>query len=108
MKKWILLALILSGCAVTVPDVPLCVEISPSRGHCIYTLSAREYTIDDEHPHEGKTWWDMRPAMILAPAESWAKIKKFIIEVCRKTKKCDTEMGSWDRTVEAIDKMVAK
>lgn len=98
--------IILSGCSVTVPAVPLCAELSPTSGYCINTLTSEEFRVDEEHPYQGQTWWQMRPTMVHLPAQSWAKLKTFIIQVCAKTKKCNENLGSWDRTVKGIDEMV--
>jgi hypothetical protein len=93
-----------------VPDEPICVELSLDEGYCIYTLSDREFKINETHKHsfngsKSKTWWELRPTMLHLPAESWAEIKKFIINICKDTKKCSEYVHSWDRTIEKIDKM---
>lgn len=96
----------LSGCSVTVPSVPVCVELSPDRGYCVNTISSENFYIDETRPYEGLSWWQMRPAMVHLPAQSWASIKTFVIQICTKTKKCDTELGGWERTVGEIDTMI--
>jgi len=110
LKKLIpfLILFILTSCATNPPDVPLCTEITPARGYCIHTLSSKEYSIDDENLYEGKTWWDLRPTMIFMPSASWAKIKAFIIKVCKKHGCNGQDITSWQRTVEIIDNKVAK
>lgn len=105
----LLFALLISSCAVTPPDVPLCTELAPNRGYCVNTISSVEYEVTDEKPLNGKTWWEMRPYMILMPIESWAEIKAFIIKICKKSKKCSgPNIANWERTVDAIDKKVKK
>lgn len=98
--------LLASACSVTVPRVPICAELNPAKGYCVNTVTSEEFVIDETHLYDGKSWWQMRPEMMVIPAQSWAEIKAFIVKVCRKTKQCDTELGSWDRTVEAIDSKV--
>jgi hypothetical protein len=73
-----------------------------SSGYCIYTLSNKEMQVDDDHLFDGKTWFDLSYEMVHIPAESWAKIKAFIIKVC-KTGKCDKQISNWERKIEVID-----
>lgn len=99
----------LSSCS-TVPDVPVCKELELNRAYCIHTISNKEYYVDDSHPYinekgERFTWWDMRVTTIQVPAQSWAKIKVFIIDQCKRNKKC-SEITSWDRTVDKIDNRI--
>jgi hypothetical protein len=96
----------LTSCA-TPPDTPVCVEITLSKGWCTNTISNKEYYVDDEHPFvddKGKkwTWWELRPAMIRVPRQSWEKIKEFVIKMCKKSNEC-SEITNWERTVNAID-----
>lgn len=89
----------LSGCA-SIPDVPLCAEISLSKGVCTYTVSGKTFIIDDDNPFEGQTWFDMRIKTLSVPAKSWAKLKAFLIKQCKKSNKCDVDISSWDRELE--------
>jgi hypothetical protein len=89
------------------PDVPVCVEISPTRGWCTYTISDREFFIDDENPwniegEEPMTWWDLRPTLLLVPAPSYAKMKAYIVKTCKKDK-CDKFIGSWERRSKRLE-----
>lgn len=95
---------LLPSCSTTPPDAPVCVEVTLERGRCVRIVSGQEFIWDETNLYEGKTWWDMRPAMIQVPASSWAQIKSFIIKVCKKYGTCDKEISSWDRTVKTIDK----
>lgn len=104
----IVFALLLSSlinCALAPPDTPVCTELDMSRGWCTYTISGKEFFVDDENLFEGKTWWDMRPTMLQIPAQSWVEIKTFIIKTCKKHK-CSKEISSWERTVGTIDKQI--
>lgn len=103
-----LILIFLSSCSVAVPDIPVCTELHPSRGYCVYTLSSKEFEVSDTQLMEGKTWWDMRASMIYLPTQSWVKLKAFVIKICTKTDKCDTDLGSWDRTVDLIDEKLVK
>lgn len=97
----LLLSSLISGCA-TPPDVPVCTEIHMTKGFCTHTISNKEEVI------EGEKWWEMRYKMLLVPPESWAKIKAFVIKVCKKTGQCDKEISSWERTIQTIDEKIVK
>lgn len=97
------LLLLLPSCSTTPPDVPVCVEVTPDRGRCVKIISSEEFLVDETRKFEGKSWWEMRPAMVQVPASSWAAIKAFIIKTCKKTGTCEKEVASWDRTVKTID-----
>lgn len=107
------LSLLISACA-SVPDVPVCTEITMSRGFCANTISGKEYFIDDEHPiknpETGKmeTWWDIRYKMILVPPSSWSEIKSSIVKSCKKSGQCNKNISDWQRTVETIDKKIIR
>jgi len=107
MYKFLILCFLLSGCAVAVPKTPICTEISPIRAYCVNTVTSEEFYIDDTHKFEGKSYWEQRQQMLLLPASSWVEIKKFIIKICKQSNKCDTQIGSWNRTVDAIDKQLS-
>lgn len=107
------LGLALSSCATSPPDVPACVELSPSRGGCVKVISGTVFTIDEEHPFvvddKPYTWWQLRPMMVQLPPSSWADLKKWIIKVCRKYESmCNKEISSWDRTINNIDDALKK
>lgn len=67
-----------------------------SKGLCKFTLSNETIIIDDEHPYEGETWFDIRKKALTVPAKSWAKIKAWMIKMCKQYK-CDVDISSWDR-----------
>jgi hypothetical protein len=100
----------LNGCA-TPPDVPICLELSPTRGWCTNTLSDKEFYIDDENPYSfypdqpKMTWWELRPTLLLVPSSSYAALKAYIIKTCRQ-QKCDSKIGAWERRVERIDQRI--
>ena len=85
-----------------------------SKGWCTYTVSDKEFYIDDDHPYDfndGKgpqTWWALRPTFVQVPAPTWAKVKEFIIKVCKQSGKCDKDVASWERKTQAIDKQLGE
>lgn len=99
---------LLTSCAVTPPDVPLCNEESINSAYCIYTISSREFEVNETRLYNGKTWWQIRPYMIQMPIDSWQEIKRFIIKVCKKYNCAGYNISSWERTVEVMDKRIAK
>lgn len=104
--KYLLIILFLYGCASKVPDVPICIEIEPTKGYCIKTISSEEYYWDDINKKSNQTFWEAKPYMLLLPVQSWIEIKTFIIAICKKSNKCEENISSWERTVNSIDKKV--
>lgn len=104
----VLLASCLVSCVTQVPDVPICIELDIGQGSCVKIITGEEFQISDKSPFNGKTWWDMRPAMIQVPADSWVEIKKFIIDICKKTNQCQNEVTNWERSVLTIDSQLSK
>lgn len=98
----ILLSFLTFSCA-TVPDVPVCKEISEEKGWCSWTIKSGGFYVDEENPYafdpnypeELYTWWEYKPMMISLPPYSLQEIKKYIIKQCRKTKKCKGDIGEW-------------
>ena len=109
LKKFLLIVFLFSlssllSCASKPPDVPLCVEIHPEKGKCIKVMSGETFVVDETHKFEGKTWWEIRPAMVQMPASTWVAFKAYIIKMCKKTNMCGKEVPSWDRSLETVDK----
>lgn len=99
--------LIFAGSCANVPDVPICAEVTISRGKCSYTVSKKKIEVDDENLLDGKTWFDIRSQSLTLPASSWAELRAWIIKMCKKHR-CDAEISSWDRTLETVDQAVQK
>jgi hypothetical protein len=97
-----LLSLLLS-CTTGAPDVPVCTELDMGRGWCTNSISDKEFYIDDKHPYEGKTWWELRPTFVMMPAASYVKFKAFIIKTCKQYGCNQKEVGSWDRRMNQMD-----
>jgi hypothetical protein len=101
----------LPSCRVAPPNVPVCIEDDINSGYCVRTISGEAFQIDDAHPYQPYTdrperlsWLEMRPYMVLLPFQSWAEIKKFIIDACKLTKACSgPSVSNWERTVQSID-----
>jgi len=101
-------AMLLAVSCAAIPDVPLCVEINPTRGFCTNTISDKDFYIDESHPvqllgdDKPKTWWERRPFMVLVPVTSWKELKSYIIKQCKRTN-CDKYVQSWDRKINELE-----
>lgn len=100
------------SCAST-PNVPVCTELSVSKAFCTYTIEDKDFIIDDEHPYsftgnpkDAKTWWDMRPFMVMLPYQSWARLKSYIIKMCKQNGGCAENVGTWERKINKLDEKV--
>jgi hypothetical protein len=98
LKPLYAILLVLSCSCASVPDVPICAEVSISRGMCTYTVSGKTINVSDEELLDGQTWFDIRAKALTLPASSWAKIKSFLIKQCKQNK-CDVDIDSWDREI---------
>ena len=84
------------SCA-TPPDVPVCTSLSSERGFCTYTISEKDYFV------EGEAWKKQQAESLLLPAESYAKIKAYILKMCKKTGQCK-DLASWERKQTKLEK----
>lgn len=98
LKLLLLSWLVFVASCASVPDTIICAEVTMSKGICTYTVSGKTIVVDDENPFENQTWWDIRAKTLSVPASSWAKIKAFMIKMCRQNK-CDVDISSWDRDI---------
>lgn len=101
----VMILALITGCA-SVPDVPICVDLTNKdalaipKGFCAWTISDKETIVDDNGGHmlNGKLWTDVKSSSLLIPAESWAKIKAFILKNCKKNKDCNASgLGKWEK-----------
>lgn len=90
------------------PDEWACVELNPTKGYCTKTLSPTEQIVDNEHPLNGKTWWDMRPTFVMLPPESYAHLKAYLIKNCKNNNKCAPDLATWERKMRSIDDKIAE
>lgn len=97
-----LIALMLCGCSIAPPNVPVCIETNIDSAKCTTLISGENFVVDEKHLLEGKTYFQIRPQMILVPASSWVEIKKFVLDICHQTHQCDSAVGSWDTTLISI------
>lgn len=69
-------------------DVPICIEINMSEGHCTTIITGKEFPVDDKNLFENKNWFDQSPTMLRLPASSWAKIKAYLLKQCKRYGDC--------------------
>lgn len=89
-------------------DKPVCVEISMERGYCTTIISGKGFYVSEEEPWNGQTWFMMRPTHIRVPKETWAALKKYFIDNCKRTQACNVNIDSWNRAIKNIDEQVEK
>lgn len=91
------------------PDVPVCTELSPTKGYCVKIVSGKDFEVTEDKPFNGKTWWEQKPTMVMVPVSSYKELRNWIIKICKKNEKqCQKEVASWDRTLEVIDTNIVK
>lgn len=72
------------------PDIPVCVPLNNKTGFCTYTISDKQFQVDNElQLYQGKTWDELKQISLITPPSSWAEIKKFILEACKQFDNCD-------------------
>jgi hypothetical protein len=96
----------LAGCA-TPPDAPACFELDPTHGWCTYTISEKEFRVDDGHLWNGENWQQVRAKSLIVPAHSWAEIKSFILKACHQSRSCRRRIGEFERRAAEFDSMLA-
>lgn len=112
MKLLALLFIITSCANLSSIDKPVCTEITPDRGYCVTIISGKGEYVDDVNKMKtfdvkGKlvemTWFEMKPTMVLVPIQTYAALKKYLIMNCKKSKRCNDKIDSWDRSMEIIE-----
>lgn len=100
--KPLFILILISSCAA-IPDVSVCRSRSVSSGFCTMTISSKDSIVDDTHLLNGKTWIDLKIESVYLPADSWAKIKEYIIKQCKKDNNCAQNIGNWTSKLESVN-----
>ncbi len=66
------------------------------------TVSEGEFIIDKDHLFNGKNWDQVEQSSLRIPAESWARIKAYMLKMCKKTKKCGN-LSRWDKRAKKLE-----
>lgn len=90
------------SCA-TPPDIPVCTRLSAERGFCTYTISDKEFFVDGEHKFENQSWKEIEASSVMMPASSYAKVKAYILKMCKKSGQCK-DLASWERKSATLEK----
>ena len=112
-KKYVKLSLIslgfllsISCSGIKIKDDPVCVELAPDKANCVRIVSGENFDVDEQHPFEGKTWWEMRNDVIAVPTKTWVNLKILLVTICKKTNQCQQEIKNWERSVNIIDNQI--
>jgi len=101
MLNLFLFLILLNSCA-SIPDVIGCRQETVNSGFCTYTLTKQSFEVDDKHPYNGQTWLDMKINSVYLPAESYAKIKEYILKACKQDNNCSQNIDNWDTKLNSI------
>lgn len=102
--RLIFMAILVSSCSnLSSIDKPVCVEINMAKAYCTTIISGRGFYIDDENKYQDKTWFEMSAGTMRVPADTWAALKKYLIMNCKRYKKCNVNIDSWDRSTQIIE-----
>lgn len=55
------------------------------------TMENKQFYINEEETYLDKTWWELRPEMLLLHPLDYAKVKTYVIESCRQNTRCPFE-----------------
>ncbi len=100
------LSLALAGCATQAPNIRVHREIpfyDAPEAVWAETFSGKTGLVDADQ------YAEMRPYMLMIHVDDWAKLKVFIMEMCRKANAtCDTQLDSVSDALIRLDKLVEK
>lgn len=74
-----------------------------AKGFCTTIISGKDQIVDDANLMDDKTWFEARHEMILVPVDTWASLKKYLIMNCKRSRNCNANIDSWNRSIETID-----
>ena len=66
-------------------------------GFCVWTISNKIQYVGESKKtwHRGKPWSRIRKEAALVPAEDFAKVKEFVINICKKSEECNKDIERW-------------
>lgn len=86
---------------------PKCVETikEPTCGFCVWTISNKSAYVGEAKSTwiYGKPWSTIKREAVLAPPETYAKVKGFIIDICKKSGDCSKDITRWRLKFNALD-----
>lgn len=103
------LFLLLNSCAsLDKLDKPFCIDETPAQGFCVTLVSGKKFHINDTELYTDengikKTWNDMQLGIIKIPLETFKAMKKYLIDECKLSGKCDSNITTWDRNMTTLE-----
>ena len=91
MIKLVLFLCLISLISCSPPAVPICAQDGPNQGICAWTTGNNpDFHVDDvghNFTQFGRNWsWDqLKTNSLILPADSWAKLKAYLLEQCHNT-----------------------
>ena len=105
--KYVFFHLLLLSCSsIQKIDRPICVELNMAKGFCTTIISGKDQVVDETNLLDGKTWFEARNEMILVPIETWVALKTYIITECKRTKRCGSDIQTWERSIQGVDSKI--
>lgn len=85
--KYVLLLILLSGCALTPPNDPICFQDGPSNANCSYMVVGTDFKVDNlghNYTLNSHNWnFDqLRQNSLWVPPETYGDIKEFFLKYC--------------------------
>lgn len=101
-----LLILLISACSSMPPDVPVITRLGPNLCYYVYTISDKKGEVDDLHPLilDGIPYscYDLILEGLIFPPYSYKEMKKYLLNECKKSKKCG-KVGDWEDKFNTIE-----
>lgn len=93
------------NCATPIPNVPVCVSISESLGWCQNTIDNQSFYVDNDKqvfPGTGEKWILVKAKAVIVPHDSWAKIKEYILTMCKKNNSCSANYDAIKSKMDSL------
>lgn len=77
----------------------------PTCGYCTYTVSDKEQYVGENAKtllHK-KPWSQIKRQGVIIPAEDYAAVKAFILDMCKKTNECSKDIEHWRIKLDSLD-----
>lgn len=77
----------------------------PTCGFCVWTISDKTAYIGENQKTRlfKKPWSTIRREAILTPPETYARLKGFVIDICKKSGDCSKDISRWRLKLNSLD-----
>lgn len=77
----------------------------PSCGFCVWTISNRSQFVGDKKSAWllGQPWSQVKAQSVLVPVKEYAKVKSFVVNICKKTEECNKDISRWRLKLDSLD-----